>query len=168
MPAWLQGKPLRLAAAAAICLFMFLAGERVSARGAAPSKATQEDLSKAMHGEAFAYAQYLLFADHARRQGDTELAALFENTAKTERFEHFAEEARLAGLVGSDAENLRKAIAGESYEAATMYPGFARAARAHGDSAAAERFTEIGQDEAKHRDAFRAALARLEKKTAAR
>ena len=55
---------------------------------------TMYDLSTAMHGEAFAYVKYLLYAEHARKNGNNELADLFERTANTERFEHFAEEAR--------------------------------------------------------------------------
>jgi hypothetical protein len=51
-----------------------------------------------------------LFAELARKNGNKELADLFEKTANTERFEHFAEEAQLAGLVGSDADNLKDAI----------------------------------------------------------
>lgn len=54
---------------------------------------------------------------------------MFEKTANTERFEHFAEEAELAGLVGSDAENLRDAIKGESYEIDIVYFEFAGQAR---------------------------------------
>jgi rubrerythrin len=87
-----------------------------------------------MHGEAFAYAKYLLYAEHARKGGNQELADLFEKTANTERFEHFAEEAELAGLVGSDAENLRDAIKGESYEIDIMYLEFAGQAKAAGDT----------------------------------
>ena len=52
---------------------------------------TLDALSTAMHGEAFAYAKYLLYAEHARKSGNKELADLFERTANTERFEHFAE-----------------------------------------------------------------------------
>ena len=122
---------------------------------------TMENLSTAMHGEAFAYVKYMLFADQARQEGNTELADLFEKTAKTERYEHFAEEAKLAGLVGSDADNLRNAIQGESYESTTMYREFAEKARAVGDVAAAERFEEIRHDEMTHRDAFQAALDKL-------
>lgn len=125
---------------------------------------TMKNLSTAMHGEAFAYAKYSLFAENARRSGDTKLADLLENTARTERFEHFAEEAQLAGLVGSDADNLRDAIKGESYETETMYREFAQQAEQAGDHAAAQRFAEIGKDEAKHRDAFIAALTELGQK----
>lgn len=141
----------------------FLIGSAIARNGAAMNKTTMDDLSTAMHGEAFAYAKYMLYAHHARQSGNTELANLFETSAKTERFEHFAEEARLAGLVGSDADNLKDAIKGESYEVDTMYRKFAEQATAAGDKAAADRFDEIRHDEMKHRDAFKAALARVEK-----
>lgn len=127
---------------------------------------TQENLSTAMHGEAFAFAKYMLYAEHARKTGHPELAALFEETAKTERLEHLAEEAQLAGLVGSDEENLQDAIKGESYEVETMYREFAEQASASGDQAAAERFSEIRKDEMKHLDAYKAALEKLTKESA--
>jgi rubrerythrin len=115
-----------------------------------------------MHGEAFAYVKYSLYAEHARKSGNQKLADLFDETASTERFEHFAEEAQLAGLVGSDADNLKDAIEGESYEIDTMYLEFAQKAKIAGDTAAAARFEEIRHDEMRHRDAFKAALAKLE------
>src|SRR5579863_906442 len=123
---------------------------------------TQENLSTAMHGEAFAYAKYMLYAQHARKNGNKQLAALFEDSARTERFQHFAEEADLGGIVSSDVDNLRDAIAGESYEVDTMYRDFAQQAAAAGDKAAADRFEEIRQDEMGHRDAFKAALEKPE------
>ena len=125
------------------------------------NKTTIGNLLTAMHGEAFAYAKYMLYAERARRNGNPELAQLFENTAREERLEHFAEEAELVGLAGSDADNLKEAILGESYEVETMYRDFAQQAADVGDQAASDRFTEIRDDEAKHRDAFKAALANL-------
>ncbi len=122
---------------------------------------TIDNLSTAMHGEAFAYVKYLLYAEHARKNGNKDLAELFEKTAKVERFEHFAEEAELAGLIGSDADNLRDAIKGESYEVEIMYLEFAQTAEAVGDRAAADRFEEIRHDEMAHRDAFKLALTNL-------
>jgi rubrerythrin len=122
---------------------------------------TLDNLSTAMHGEAFAYVKYLLYAEHARKSGNKELADLFEKTANTERFEHFAEEAQLAGFVGSDADNLKDAIEGESYEVDAMYPEFAQKAKVAGDTAAAARFEEVRHDEIAHRDAFKMALAKL-------
>jgi len=122
---------------------------------------TIDNFSTAMHGEAFAYVKYLLYAEHARKNGNKELAELFETTAKVERFEHLAEEAELAGLVGSDADNLQDAIKGESYEVEIMYLEFAQMAKIAGNIAAADRFEEIRNDEMGHRDRFKIALAKL-------
>ena len=127
------------------------------------NKTTRDNLSTAMHGEAFAYAKYMLFAERARQNGNTALEQLFEKTAKEELLEHFAEEAALAGLVGSDTKNLEDAIQGESYEVDTMYRDFAEQAFSAGEKAVGERFAEIHQDEMKHRDRFKEALAKLAK-----
>lgn len=123
---------------------------------------TQEDLRTALRGEAFAGAKYLCFAAQARLNDRPDLAALFERTAAVEHREHFSEEAALVGLVGSDADNLRNAIAGEAYEVDVMYRRFAAGAAAVGDAAAAARFAEIRRDEEGHLAAFREALRRLE------
>jgi rubrerythrin len=123
---------------------------------------TRKNLLSAMQGEAFAFAKYMLFAEHARKAGHPDLATLFERTAQVERLEHFGEEAELAGLVGSDSENLRQAIAGEAYEVDTMYREFAEQAAAAGETAAAARFHEIRADETGHRAAYIAALDALE------
>lgn len=139
----------------------FVAGRVTAEKSSSLATETQKNLSTAMHGEAFAYAKYSLYAAEARQHGNAKLADLFEKTAKTERFEHFAEEAHLAGLVGTDAANLKDSIQGESYEVETMYAEFAKQAEAAGDKTAAKRFEEIRRDEMKHRDAFKAALAEL-------
>ena len=141
---------------------LFLAGRMTARSSSSLSQKTQENLSTAMHGEAFAFAKYMLYAKHAEQNGNKELAKTFRTAAHVERFQHFAEEAELAGLVGSDAENLRDAIKGESYEVETMYREFAEQATAAGDKAAADRFEEIRHDEAGHRSAFKAALNGIE------
>ena len=122
---------------------------------------TQKNLVTAIQGEAFAYVKYMLFAEIARKNGHTELADLFEKTAHVERFEHLAEEAALVGLVGSDAANLGNAIKGEMDEVDRMYREFAEQDIADGDQAAAKRFTEVRGDEMGHRDAYKAALIKL-------
>ncbi|WP_310718082.1 ferritin family protein [Streptomyces lydicus] len=119
---------------------------------------TRADLDASMHGEAYAYATYSLFADQARAQGLPSVQRLFQRTAAVELGEHFAEEARLSGLAGTDAANLQAAMAGEAYESHTMYPTFARQARQDGDTAAADLFSEIAKDEKAHHDAFAKAL----------
>lgn len=127
------------------------------------NRTTKDNLSTAMHGEAFAYAKYMLYAESARKAGDTELAQLLEKTAKEELLEHFAEEAALAETVGSDMDNLADAIASESYEVESMYRDFAEQAFSAGEKAVGDRFEEIRHDEMKHRDRFKQALSRLAK-----
>lgn len=147
-----------LAAAAVVT-----AGAALSEQQHKRSPEVQKDLETAMKGEAFAYAKYMMFAEQARANGHPNLAALFENTAKTERLEHFREHAELAGIISSsDADNLRDAIAGETYETTKMYPEMAARAKQAGDKEAASRFSEIGNDESKHRNAFADALAKLD------
>ncbi|QLQ40189.2 ferritin family protein [Micromonospora robiginosa] len=126
------------------------------------SGATQANLEATMRGEAFAYARYTLYARHARDGGRLRLAQLWENTAGQELGEHFSEAATLAGLVRTDADNLRDAIDGEVYEAGTMYPAFSRQAASVGEDAAADLFAEIAHDEAGHASAFLLALVDLQ------
>ncbi|GGQ10341.1 ferritin family protein [Streptosporangium pseudovulgare] len=125
------------------------------------SSRTLEDLRAAMRGEALAHARYGLYAEHARANGRPRLAMLFEHAAQVELTEHFAEEARLAGLVRSTAANLCESAAGETAEGTDMYPGYARQAAAAGDRAAAERFSEIARDELRHAREFKDALSEL-------
>lgn len=146
---------------------LFVVGHMTARVGGSLNQKTRENLSTAMHGEAFAHAKYLLYAKEAQRNGNTELANLFTTAANAERLQHFAEEAQLAGLVGSDADNLKDAIKGESYEVDTMYREFAEQAAAAGDKAAADRFEEVRHDEMAHRDAFKGALAKVETKPSA-
>src|ERR1035437_3488183 len=91
----------------------------------------------------------------------TALAKLFSGTAQVELQEHFAGEAVLAGLVGTNAANLKESIKGETWEHKTMYPGFAKQATTDGCTAAAPLFTEIAADEGGHAAAYRLALKSL-------
>jgi rubrerythrin len=128
----------------------------------APNPQTLKDLEQSMRGEAFAHASYRLYAEQARREGLGSVARLFDRAAGEELNDHFRKAAALSGLPAGDAADLRDAIAGEDYESQTMYPGFARQAKADGDAAAAERFAEVAQDEGKHGQAFRTALGVVE------
>lgn len=136
-----------------------------SAVPAAPviADGTRTNLLDAMHGEALARATYGAYAVQADRERHHRVARLFRSTARTELSDHFALEARLVGLVGSDAANLRDAISGEAYETTTMYPEFERQAREDGDLRAAELFHEIAADEADHRDRLATALTALDR-----
>jgi rubrerythrin len=122
---------------------------------------THENVVAALHGEAFAYARYRLFAAQAREEGDLDLAELFEGLAAVELNEHFAELAELAGLVGADADNVAVAIQDENVEAEETYRAFAEQARTVGETAAAERFEELRTDEREHAQTLETALERL-------
>jgi rubrerythrin len=126
------------------------------------SERSRKNLLEAMRGEAFAFAKYRFFAEQARKNGRAELAELFDKIAEQEFYEHFAEEAELLGLVGTDEQDLNHAIAGESYEVDTMYKKFAEEAKADGDEAVGHRFEEIRHDEAGHQLAFEEALIKLQ------
>ncbi|MGW1161485.1 ferritin family protein [Streptomyces sp. NPDC002513] len=124
-----------------------------------PVPQTLSDLAATMKGEGFAYASYNLYAAQADREGHPAVGKLFRTTAQTEMNEHLREAAALAGVVGTDAANLRRAIDGETYEHQVMYRRFADQARADGDLEAANLFSEIAADEGRHRDAYRTALS---------
>jgi rubrerythrin len=87
---------------------------------------------------------------------------MFDGIAAVELQEHFAELAELAGLVGTDADNLRAAIVDENREVEETYPLFAEQASAVGALAVAERFAEMAEDEREHEKTLEQALERLE------
>jgi rubrerythrin len=118
---------------------------------------TLDNVRTALVGEAFASAKYRMYA-RAEGEANRALGQLWAALSDVERLEHFAALANLAGLVGEVAANLTTAIAGENQEATVMYPTYAAAAVAAGDTEVGALFTEIAGDEAGHRDAFRAAL----------
>jgi rubrerythrin len=123
---------------------------------------TYENVLAALRGEAVAHARYQLFAAAARKQGEERLASMFEGISAVELQEHFAELAELAGVVGTDADNLRASILDENRAVEETYPRFAEQARAAGELAVAERFEEIAEDEREHEKALEQALEQLE------
>lgn len=90
---------------------------------------TLADLTTAMKGEAYAHAAYGLFAAEADRQGLSVVGKLFRSTARTELNEHPHEAAALAGTVGSNAADLRRAISGATYAHQVMQVRIRRRAR---------------------------------------
>jgi rubrerythrin len=123
---------------------------------------THENVLAALRAEAFAHARYLMFASAARKRGSQRLASMFEGIAAVELQEHFAELAELAGLVGTDGDNIRAAIPDENLEVEETYPRFAVQARAAGELEVAERFAEMADDEREHEKTLEQALERLE------
>jgi rubrerythrin len=123
---------------------------------------TEKNLLTAFAGESQARNRYTYFSSQARKEGYVQIAAIFEETANQEK-EHakrlfkFLEGGQVevsaafpAGVIGSTLENLRAAAAGEHYEQAEMYPGFAQVAREEGFEEIAEVFTKIAVAERYH------------------
>ena len=67
-----------------------------------------------------------------------------------------------AGVIGTTAENLAEAAAGENHEQSTMYPGFADVAAAEGFPQIAGVFRAVCVAERQHEKRYRALLANIE------
>jgi rubrerythrin len=123
---------------------------------------THTNLMSALQGEAYACAWYKLMADEAREEGDARAAELLDGISRIGLAEHFARLAKLADLVGGDADNLVAAIYEESRERETSYRLFAQQARAAGEHEAAEVFETIQADKGDDVRALEAELEHLE------
>ena len=89
---------------------------------------TEKNLMTAFAGESQARNKYTYYASKARKDGYVQIANIFEETANNEK-EHAKMWFKLLnGGIGSTAENLRDAAAGENYEWTDMYASFAKEA----------------------------------------
>ena len=111
---------------------------------------TAANLRSAFGGESMAHMRYLVWADKADHEGLANVARLFRAVAFAEQAHasgHFAalKSARGDFVVtagggfglGTTAENLAGAIAGENFEVEQMYPAYIEVARMQGEKAAA-------------------------------
>jgi rubrerythrin len=130
---------------------------------------TLENLKEAFAGESQANRRYLYFAQKADVEGYPDAAALFRSVAEGETghaFGHFDFIAPVGDPVtgepvGPTEDNLRSAIAGETYEYTEMYPGFARTARDEGHSEVAEWLETLARAEKSHAGRFTQGLESL-------
>ena len=95
---------------------------------------TEEDLQAAFAGESQANRKYLAFAMKAEAEGFANVAKLFRTAAEAETIHAHGHLAALGG-VGSTAENLESAVAGETYEYTEMYPPMLAQAEESGHAA---------------------------------
>ena len=130
---------------------------------------TLVNLLKAFAGESQARNKYEYFAKVAQKEGFRDIADHFQRAANNEKQHAKLELAlhnRMVGncdtSFGDTVENLKIAIAGESYENLTMYPEFARIAKEEGHSEAARLFKAIGKVEVEHEAMYKELLRRLE------
>ena len=116
----------------------------------------------AFAGESQARNKYTYYASKARKDGYVQIANIFEETANNEK-EHAKMWFKLLnGGIGSTAENLRDAAAGENYEWTDMYASFAKEAREEGFEEIARQFEGVAAIEKEHEERYLKLLANVE------
>lgn len=122
---------------------------------------TIENLMKAFAGESQANRKYLAYAKQAEKEGRLNAAKLFRAAADAETI-HALKHFEIAGKIGSTVENLKDAIAGETYEYKDMYPDFVKEAEASGNKAALITFTGAMKAEEVHARLYQEALENID------
>jgi rubrerythrin len=127
---------------------------------------TLKNLESALAGESMAHIKYRYFAKIAREEGFEDVAKHFEHTADQEIKHAWG---HLELLIGkpSTKECLQKAIDGETYEYTEMYPQFESIAVSEGNLHAEKEMRGQIQESFEHAEAFKAVLAKAEKRFAA-
>ncbi len=127
---------------------------------------TLQNLKDAFAGESQANRRYLYFAKVADVEGYPEVAGNFKETADGEtghahgHLDYIKQVGDPAtGLpIGNTEKNLKAAIAGETHEYETMYPGMAKGAREEGFDDIAEWFETLAKAEKSHAGRFQKML----------
>ena len=122
---------------------------------------TEANLMTAFAGESQARNKYTYFASKARKDGFVQIANLFEETANNEK-EHAKIWFKLLDGIGSTAENLKAAAAGENYEWTDMYATFAKEAKEEGFDQIAFLFVSFGKIEKHHEERYLDLLKNVE------
>ena len=117
---------------------------------------TESNLKEAFAGESQANRKYIAFAKKAEQEGFINVARLFRTTAEAETIHAMGHLAAL-GAIGSTAENLRAAFAGETHEYTEMYPPMLAQADAD-DHKAKRMFGYAVKAEAVHARLYQMAL----------
>ena len=138
---------------------------------------TERNLLTSFAGESQARNRYTYFASQAKKDGYIQIQAIFEETANQEkehakRFFKFLQGGNVAveatfpaGVIGTTADNLRAAAAGEHEEWSEMYPEFARIAREEGFAEIAAVFESIAVAEKQHERRYLGLLTNVEAQT---
>ncbi len=122
---------------------------------------TEKNLEAAFAGESMARNKYTYFASKAKKDGYEQIADLFLKTADNEK-EHAKLWFKELNGIGTTAENLTAAAAGENYEWTDMYEEFAKTAEEEGFSELAEKFRLVAAIEKHHEERYRALLKNVE------
>lgn len=124
---------------------------------------TEKNLMEAFAGESQARNKYTYFASVAKREGYEQIAAIFQETADNEK-EHAKMWFKLlnGGQLGSTAENLKSAAAGENFEWTEMYDRMAKEAREEGFTKIAFLFESVAKIEKEHEERYKKLLENVE------
>ena len=122
---------------------------------------TEKNLQTAFAGESQARNKYTYFASVARKEGFEQIAAIFEETANNEK-EHAKMWFKELQGIGTTAENLKAAAAGENFEWTDMYERMAKEAEEEGFKAIAIKFRMVGAIEKEHEKRYLALLNNIE------
>lgn len=138
---------------------------------------TEKNLLTSFAGESQARMRYTYFASAAKKEGYEQIAAIFEETANQEK-EHakrmfkYLEGGMVeitgtfpAGVIGTTADNLRAAAAGENEEWTKDYPHFADVAAEEGFPEIAAMYRNIAIAEKGHEERYLAFLNNIENGT---
>lgn len=133
-----------------------------------------ENMQEAFKGETTASAKYAEYSKKAEAEGYHQIALLFKAASKSEKIHANNHKAVLSEggqtvpsitpefTVKSTSENLKDAIAGETYEITTMYPEFIVNANKAGNQFSMMSLTYAYKTEQKHKPLYEKALAALE------
>ena len=121
---------------------------------------TTDNLKAAFAGESQANRKYLAFAKKAEDEGLPQVAKLFRAAAEAETI-HAHAHLRLLKGIGSTAENLKEAEAGETYEFKSMYPAMIEDAKAEGENAAGRYFEFANKAEECHANLYAKAASKM-------
>ena len=124
---------------------------------------TEENLLAAFAGESEARTKYTYYASKARKEGYVQIANIFEETAANEKEHAKIWFKLLKGGIGTTAENLADAAAGENYEWTDMYATFAKEAREEGFDEIATLFEGVAAIEKEHEERYKKLLENVEK-----
>jgi len=133
------------------------------------STKTHANLKEAFAGESQANRRYLYFARRADIEGYPDVGGLFRDTSEAETGHAFGHLDFLKEVgdpatgepIGATDQNLKAAIAGETYEFTEMYPGFAKTARDEGFEEIAEWLETLAKAEKSHAGRFTKGLQSL-------
>jgi rubrerythrin len=122
---------------------------------------TADHLAEAFAGESQANRKYLAFAKKADEQGFPQVARMFRAAAEAETVHAHAHLRALKG-VGDTVDNLKAAVAGETFEFENMYPTMIADAEAEGEKEALRSFTYANAVEKIHADLYQKLLDNLD------